>query len=108
VEPAVGAVDVGARRDDGAFGHILEAEHAPSFFTPEGAHVDDDLRLQVAQLGQVPVEVVEVTVNVTPTGGQRVLVLASMEEGDVVTSLEQLTNGERPRELGTAEKEDPH
>jgi hypothetical protein len=37
-----------------------------------------------------------------------VLVLASMEEGDVVTSLEQLTNGERPRELGTAEKEDPH
>jgi hypothetical protein len=108
VEPPVGAIDVCTRRDDRTFRHALEVEDAPPFFAPERTHLDDDLRLQATQLARVTLELVEVAMDVSSSGRQRVVVPTAVEDGDVVTAFEQLAHDERPGELGPAENEDPH
>ena len=108
VEAPVRPIDICTRRNDRALRHSLEVEDAPPFFAPERAHVDDDLRLQAAQLAHVTLELVEVAVDVSSSGRQRVLVPTAVEDGDIVTAVEQLAHDERPGELRPAETENPH
>ena len=57
---------------------------------------------------KLPVEVGDVPVDVTRTGRERVLVLAAVEDGDLVAGGEQIAHDVRADELRPAEDEDVH
>jgi hypothetical protein len=71
-------------------------------------HVDHDLGIELAQLGQVSLELSEVAVEVAARQLGFGLVLAAVENQQLVPALGELAYDEWPDEPRTPENENPH
>jgi hypothetical protein len=106
VENCEGAVDVSARDDDCAVRGATEVLDAVTSLVQIRNDVYDDLRLRLDELRHVGCELCEIAVDVLGTYGLRMLVLASMEEDDLVSGAEQLTDDVGAEKPGTPQHQD--
>jgi hypothetical protein len=101
-----GAVDVYARNDHRAARDPAEVEEAPRIVGDVRNHVDHDLGAEGPELVDVLVPAGEVTVDVPHCGRQLGLVLAAVDDRDLVPALSELADRVRARERRPAEEED--
>ena len=86
----------------------LERNRPSTLLASKRTKIDHHIRLERPQFRQETVEVAEVAMNVPSPTREVVLELTTMEHRDVVPTLEQLANDERPGEPRTAEHKDTH
>ena len=105
-ESGVGAIDVAAREDDRAPGNAGKRGDPLRVAGASGKHVDHDLGLERSQGFDVTVEVGEVSVHVL--GRELELVLAAVEQEQLVTGGRELANEKRADETSSTQHENSH